>query len=60
MNELPYQTYERLTAQKWPGGKSKMVRLLLHLLAIREEPGTAEANLLLQRGLLQLEACHAE
>jgi len=29
LDELPLQTYERVTGQKWPGGKSPMVRLML-------------------------------
>jgi hypothetical protein len=52
--ELPFQTYERVTEQKWPGGRSRMVRLLLDLFGIHEIPGTAAANLQLQRALCGL------
>lgn len=50
-NELPFETYERVTSSKWPGGKSPLVRLLLRLFWIYEEPGTAQANLRLQQCL---------
>jgi hypothetical protein len=52
MTELPFQTYERVTGQRWPGGKSKIVRLFLSLLSIREAPGSAKANLELQSQFL--------
>lgn len=48
MIELPFQTYERVLKQKWPGGKSRLVRVLLFLLDIYEQPGSAAANLELQ------------
>ena len=48
MRELPFETYERVTGTKWPGGKSKIVRLFLSLLSITACPGSAEANLQLQ------------
>jgi hypothetical protein len=49
MRELPFETYERVTGQKWPGGKSSLIRLMLRLAGIYAAPGTAEANLQLQR-----------
>jgi hypothetical protein len=52
--ELPFETYERVTGQKWPGGKTKLIRLLLRLLYIDDEPGTAAANLELQAKLKRL------
>lgn len=50
--ELPYQTYERLTGQRWTGGLSQPVLKLLQDFGIQEEPGTAAANMALQRALL--------
>lgn len=58
MKELPFQTYKRVTGCKWPGGKSDLVRLLLHAFHIHHEPGSAEANLELQAQLLAFE--HAD
>jgi len=52
MRELPFETYQRITGQKWPGGRSLIVRLLLRLFWISEQPGSAEANLRLQSCLL--------
>jgi hypothetical protein len=54
MRELPFETYERLTGFKWPGGKSKTVRMLLKLFRISSKPGSLEANLALQRFLLRV------
>lgn len=51
--ELPYQTYERLTGKKWSGGTSQEIVKLLNLYGITATPGSAEANLELQRRLLQ-------
>jgi len=51
LDELPLQTYERVTGQKWPGGKSPMVRLMLAIFKIDEDPGSAAANLKLQASL---------
>ena len=55
MSELPpYQTYERITGQKWPGGRSKVIGLFLKLFWINEKPGSKEANLRLQENLIEL------
>lgn len=51
--ELPYQTYERITGQKWPGGTSSAVVGLLKQAGITATPGTASANLALQQYLIQ-------
>lgn len=51
-NELPYQTYERITGKKWTGGGSKEVIDLLNQFGITAQPGSAEANLQLQKKLL--------
>ena len=56
MNELPFQTYERLTGERWPGGRSDHVVLLLKLFKIKEAPGSNEANQKLQHALLMTEA----
>lgn len=50
--ELPYQTYERLTGQKWTGGMSPQVLELMNNFGIDAEPGSAEANMMLQKILL--------
>ncbi|MEM5853848.1 MAG: hypothetical protein QW228_05765 [Candidatus Aenigmatarchaeota archaeon] len=50
--EYPYQTYERITGKKWPGGKSPEIVSLLRAYGITAQPGSAEANLALQRALL--------
>ena len=49
--ELPYQTYERLTGKRWTGGRSKSVQDILSRLGITAVPGSAEANLALQKAL---------
>lgn len=53
MADLPFQTYKKVTGQDWPGGKSKMVLFLLSVFEIGHEPGSAEANLELQRNLIE-------
>jgi hypothetical protein len=50
--ELPFQTYERITGERWPGGKSPLVRRLLTSFGIGWAPGSAEANVVLQYCLL--------
>jgi len=50
--ELPFETYERVTGQKWPGGRSKEIVALLRIFRVAHEPGTAEANLELQRRII--------
>jgi len=50
--ELPYQTFERLTGQKWTGGRSKFVQDILSRLGITAVPGSPEANLALQKALI--------
>jgi len=54
MNELPFQTFERITDFPWPGGRSAIVIGFLRLFRITEKPGSAEANLMLQKKMLQL------
>jgi hypothetical protein len=51
MKELPFQTFERVTHQVWPGGKSALVVSMLKLAGIDAEPGSAQANLQLQSKL---------
>lgn len=46
--ELPYQTFERVTGQKWPGGRSQEVKALLHIFRIEYPAGSADANISLQ------------
>lgn len=50
--ELPWQTYERLTGQRWMGGNSADVLKLLNDFGINADPGSAEANIALQRALM--------
>lgn len=50
-DELPFQTYERVFGRKWPGGLSAGIRELLRQYDIQYPPGSAEANLALQRRL---------
>lgn len=50
--ELPYQTYERLTGQHWGGGGSANVQDLMSRLGVTGAPGSADANLALQKALL--------
>jgi hypothetical protein len=52
--ELPFQTYERLTGDQWPGGRSRAIVALLRLLRVPFPPGSAEANLELQERLLRI------
>ncbi|MCX7589383.1 MAG: hypothetical protein N2Z85_00365 [Patescibacteria group bacterium] len=52
-NELPYQTYQRLTGKSWPGGTSQEIVNLLKKYGITAQPGSAEANLALQSALLK-------
>lgn len=47
-DELPCQTWERITGQFWPGGTSSCIRALLRIFGIDRKPGSAEANLALQ------------
>ncbi len=48
--ELPYQTYERLTGNKWHGGQMQDA---YSNMGITAAPGRAEANLALQQALLR-------
>jgi hypothetical protein len=52
VKELPFETYERMTGRKWPGGKSLEILQCLAYLRIRDKPGSAAANLKLQEHLL--------
>lgn len=51
MNELPFQTFERIFHRRWPGGRSEIVVALLHFYEIPFPPGSAAANLELQYAL---------
>ncbi len=51
--ELPFETYQRLTGNRWTGGGSNAVRGLLSELGIQEKAGSSAANLALQKALLQ-------
>jgi hypothetical protein len=53
-NELPFQTFERITGRDWPGGKTSEILTLLYQLGIKEKPGSMPANLKLQAYLLKL------
>jgi len=58
MDELPFETYERLMHEPWPGGKSERVVNLLHAYGIHpygvfNRPGSAEANTALQEALIR-------
>lgn len=50
--DLPYQTYEKVTGKKWTGGKSSEVTSMYQKYGIKDAPGSAEANLALQKALL--------
>ena len=51
-SELPFETYQRLTGQKWTGGSSDPVRALLQELGVSAQPGSSEANMGLQKALM--------
>ena len=51
MKELPFETYQRVMGCSWPGGRSRIICLLLKLFWILDSPGTASANLALQERL---------
>jgi hypothetical protein len=56
MNELPFETWERIFHEPWPGGTSAPVVNLLHSYGIHpfgifNRPGSAEANTALQEAL---------
>ena len=55
MKETPAQTFERITNFDWPGGKSFRIIILLRVFGITAAPGSAEANLELQRKLEEQE-----
>ena len=50
--ELPYQTFQRLTGERWSGGCSNAITRMLDQFGINARPGSAEANLALQKALL--------
>jgi hypothetical protein len=52
MSETPAQTYTRVTGKPWPGGRTEAIQNILKMLGIRDAPGTAEANLRLQKHLI--------
>jgi hypothetical protein len=52
VSEKVYQTWERVTQMKWPGGKHPLVFLFLKLFYVTERPGSAGANLRLQECLM--------
>jgi len=56
--ELPFQTYERITHRRWPGGANTEIAKALLIYGIEYKPGTAEANLCLQGAMLCNEMLH--
>lgn len=50
--DLPYQTYEKVTGKKWTGGTSSEVISQYQKYGIKDAPGSANANLALQKALL--------
>ncbi len=52
-HELPYQTYERMSGRRWTGGASDPIRSFLSKAGITDTPGSATANLKLQKYMLQ-------
>lgn len=50
--ETPAETWQRITGQQWPGGRSGAVLALLNIFGITAEPGSAAANMWLQQVLL--------
>jgi len=52
MNELPYQTYERVTGKKWTGGNSADIQSAYKQYGITAPAASPEANLALQKALL--------
>lgn len=50
--ELPYQTYERMTGHHWSGGGSPEIQEMMSRLGVSGAPGSAGANLALQKALL--------
>ena len=53
MSELPFQTFQRLTGQKWTGGSSAPILAMLRELGITGPAGSAETNTALQEALLR-------
>ena len=51
--ETPAQTYQRIFGKPWPGGTSPIIVRYLKELGITAKPGSAAANLALQKALLQ-------
>lgn len=49
MKELPFETYERVFCEPWPGGRSNKIKMFLSRYGIPYRAGTAAANLELQR-----------
>jgi len=52
MTELPFETWERIMHEPWPGGTSDRIVKLLNAYGIIYEPGSEEANLQLQDCLI--------
>lgn len=59
-SELPYQTYERVTGDKWTGGGSDKVREMLQQLGITGDAGAADTNTALQKALLNRQPTNVE
>lgn len=53
-NELPYQTFERVTGKKWTGGNSADVQNAYKQYGITAPAGSSEGNLALQKALQNL------
>ena len=52
--ELPFETFQRLTGMDWGvGKKSGEIERMMELLGIVGKPGSAEANLALQKALME-------
>ena len=50
--ELPYQTFEKFTGNKWSGGASPEVMALLEELGVQGQAGSADTNLALQKAMM--------
>ena len=50
--ELPYQTFEKFTGNKWSGGASPEVMAMLEEMGIQGQAGSADTNLALQKAMM--------